>query len=284
MKILIVAALVALQSEPAPDPARTLTLRQALTLAPDRLAAKLLGESGALFSETLVESMDGGLTGFGLIGFATRPRSAGPGLCQSDVVLVYFRPAGPETADAADRPMRIGGLESSTRFKIVGDTEEFDTDEDADSRRDAICAQAGPALPSINDTGRPYFFGGLVHVSEAFFAARVLQRVSRENAAGALANLACQEDEGIQGSCRDARATLAMLKPKQIGGVEIERCDGTKANQCVIAHYPLPAGWPTDTRSLTVRIRTDAGKINPDQEIRILSVEIRNTHILSSGL
>ncbi|HEX8193977.1 MAG TPA: hypothetical protein VF552_13860 [Allosphingosinicella sp.] len=261
----LIAAFVALQAPAAT--LRTPTLRtptlltreEALSLPANVLARRLLGATGAIYTEierpVAPDPLPMGPPGLNSLTFAGAPRWSGyAGICVADVVTVGFQPVGPTVADAR-QSVQVDSLVTEQRFRIVGDTSGGDRADGSDRERQRrLCDNAGPVLALDRDSRR--FFsvrGARGGAHDASYVARIVQQVLTKVATGELAP-SCSG----AGDCAGSRVAIARFDVTRIATATVDRCPGESAELCVWASMSQPGSSYYREISSSLRIRTGA--------------------------
>jgi len=285
---LIAAAAIAAQVPVAPLPApRALTREEARTDPVDVLARRLLGATGALVRQVTRPPPEPwpGEEWLRTLVMATAPRwSRTAGLCEADLFVLSFQPAG-EAAAGQEPPVRVSNLAIVTRYRAIGDpgaAGDMWTEEEQ-RRFEPACAQSGPVL---GEGSR--WFGGHAGArgftsNDAAFAIRTFRQAIVAAASGALPPSACVDDRArsVPRICGDPRATLASLSPDGAGWFDIAPCELGEDRLCVTATVPRNVDELGGQRRIIVTIETDrAGTYPRTLPIGIEKVSLRATTIV----
>jgi hypothetical protein len=269
-----------------------LTLQEALNLPSAELAERILGQVGQHYSEVERPYLGGvpGNPGFSLE-FASAPHSAGfPGLCQADILSVSFWPASP--AAPPDEVRQVHSINTSTRFKIVGDTTPLTVWSEAYERHLAeLCDRSGPVFDRLSRrTNSSRFFGGEYAQSgtfwpaHAYFAVRALQKAMSAASAGSLAEISCPGETTAMTAivCASPNRLLAGLNLARLNGFSISACREDAPQLCVEAGLS-PNDNPDSHLVLTIRMRTDLTHLDGGRppDFNVLSVQIQESSFVN---
>jgi hypothetical protein len=267
----VIAALLLAAAAPA-----GITLQEALNLPPETLIARALGPDAAAFREVRRPYLGGlpGRIGFNL-DFAPAPRpTPHPGLCEVEVLSVYFWPhegnADPNQAMTEHSRLRY------RMYRFLGDPVRMaDTAEAPTPPSAATCAAAGPVLSSDDRTGRrtQFFYvghGGESGISalEVYLSLRTLGAVISGARAGRLPPVDCRGEQRI---CDNPTRLLARLPLDRFNGFDLVPCG---PQTCVEASFS-PDPDPNSNLTLLVQIETAEGRFNR----READVSARRIHL-----
>ncbi|HZF94457.1 MAG TPA: hypothetical protein VEZ20_06235 [Allosphingosinicella sp.] len=278
---LLAAAAFATQTHAPPLPApRALTRQEARTAPVDVLARRLLGATGALMREVErppPEPYPGDRWLRGLT-FATAPRwSRRAGLCETDLFMLSFQPAGVAAA-GSEPPVRVSDLGIVKRFRAIGEPglgSDLATEEER-MRFEPACAESGPVLGQNSG-----WFGGSAGMhgftaNDAAFAIRVYRQAIAGGASGALSPAGCTDDRsvGVPPICGNPAAALASLPPIAPFWFSIDPCTRREAALCVTAIIARNIDALGSQRQIRVTIRTDREATWPATPIAVASISL----------
>ena len=267
----MIAALLLAAAPPA-----GLTLQEALNLPAESLIARVLGPSGTAFREVRRPYL-GGLPGridF-ILDFAPAPRpTAYPGLCEVEVLSVYFWPQ--EGNADPNQTMTEHSRLHFRMYRFLGDPIHLAATGEAQTPpSEATCAAAGPVLSSDDRTGRrTHFFyvghGGESEISplEAYLSLRTLGAVISGARAGRLPAVDCGGEARI---CSNPGRLLARLPLDRFNGFDLVPCG---SRRCVEASFS-PDPDPNSNLTLLVEIETAEGRFNRRDE----DISARRIHL-----
>jgi hypothetical protein len=231
MKSPVLILLLAASASPlaAQSGSPPVTRDQAMTMAPDDLAALVLRQLGARVTSVTRPNFNRDTTGLRMVSalqdltFATAAHATSVvGLCAATLIEVEFErpPARPGIDNnRAETPVRAREMRAARVYKVVGAIEPHaEVSEARLAEENRRCAGAGPVIPpNYSDRAQASFFRyeGMMAPATALLA---LQRAIGEARAGRYRDIGCPSD---MAECRDPAALLGSLDLANLGFLHV---------------------------------------------------------------